>query len=59
MMTHAVPSSVLDVDLNNTPDVPTASFGQAVLARVEAVLGRTNPAADTRSPPSPAPAAVG
>jgi len=31
---------VLDVDLNDLPDVPTASFGQAVLARVEAILGR-------------------
>jgi DNA-binding CsgD family transcriptional regulator len=40
-LTDAVLSSVLDVDLNNTPDLPTASFGQAVLARVEAVLGRT------------------
>jgi DNA-binding CsgD family transcriptional regulator len=40
-LADAVLSSVLDVDLNNTPDLPTASFGQAVLARVEAVLGRT------------------
>jgi DNA-binding CsgD family transcriptional regulator/tetratricopeptide (TPR) repeat protein len=40
-LTDAVLSSVLDVDLNDTPDLPTASFGQAVLARVEAVLGRT------------------
>jgi DNA-binding CsgD family transcriptional regulator/DNA replicative helicase MCM subunit Mcm2 (Cdc46/Mcm family) len=40
-LTDAVLSSVLDVDLNNTPDLPTASFGQAVLARVEAILGRT------------------
>ena len=40
-LTDAVLSSVFDVDLNNTPDLPTASFGQAVLARVEAVLGRT------------------
>ncbi len=39
--TDAVLSSWLDVDLNDTPDLPTASFGQAVLARVEAVLGRT------------------
>jgi DNA-binding CsgD family transcriptional regulator len=39
--TEAVLSSWLDVDLNDTPDLPTASFGQAVLARVEAVLGRT------------------
>ena len=39
--TDAVLSSVLDVDLNDTPDLPTASFGHAVLARVEAVLGRT------------------
>ena len=39
--TEAVLSSVLDVDLNDTPDLPTASFGQAVLARVEAILGRT------------------
>ena len=40
-LTDAVLSSVLDVDLNDTPDLPTASFGHAVLARVEAVLGRT------------------
>ena len=40
-LTDAVLSSVLDVDLNDTPDLPTASFGQAVLARVEAVLGRS------------------
>ena len=40
-LTDAVLSSVLDVDLNDTPDLPTASFGQAVLARVEAMLGRT------------------
>ena len=39
-LADAVLSSVLDVDLNDTPDLPTASFGQAVLARVEAVLGR-------------------
>ncbi|MEP7202118.1 MAG: AAA family ATPase [Ilumatobacteraceae bacterium] len=39
--TEAVLSAWLDVDLNDTPDLPTASFGQAVLARVEAVLGRT------------------
>ncbi|MEP7045916.1 MAG: LuxR family transcriptional regulator [Ilumatobacteraceae bacterium] len=40
-LTDAVLSSVLDLDLNDTPDLPTASFGQAVLARVEAVLGRS------------------
>ena len=40
-LTDAVLSSVLDVDLNDTPDLPTASFGQVVLARVEAMLGRT------------------
>ena len=40
-LTDAVLSAVLDVDLNDTPDLPTASFGHAVLARVEAVLGRT------------------
>jgi DNA-binding CsgD family transcriptional regulator/tetratricopeptide (TPR) repeat protein len=40
-LADAVLSSVLDVDLNDTPDLPTASFGQAVLSRVEAVLGRT------------------
>ncbi len=40
-LTDAFLSSVLDLDLNDTPDLPTASFGQAVLARVEAVLGRT------------------
>jgi DNA-binding CsgD family transcriptional regulator len=40
-LTDAVLSSVLDVDLNDIPDLPTASFGQAVLARVEAMLGRT------------------
>lgn len=40
-LTDAVLSSVLDVDLNDTPDLPTASFGHAVLARVEAMLGRT------------------
>jgi DNA-binding CsgD family transcriptional regulator len=40
-LTDAVLSSVLDVDLNSTPDLPTASFGLAVLARVEAVLGRS------------------
>jgi DNA-binding CsgD family transcriptional regulator len=40
-LTDAVLSSVLDVDLNDTPDLPTAFFGQAVLARVEAMLGRT------------------
>ena len=39
-LTEAVLSSVFDVDLNDLPDLPTASFGQAVLARVEAVLGR-------------------
>lgn len=39
-LADAVLSSVLDVDLNDTPDLPTASFGQAVLARVEAMLGR-------------------
>jgi len=39
-LTEAVLSSVLDVDLNDLPDLPTASFGQAVLARVEAILGR-------------------
>ena len=40
-LTDAVLSSVLDIDLNDMPDLPTASFGQAVLARVEAMLGRT------------------
>jgi DNA-binding CsgD family transcriptional regulator len=40
-LTDAVLSSVLDVDLNDTPDLPTASFGQAVMARVEAVIGRS------------------
>ncbi|MEY2402274.1 MAG: hypothetical protein QOJ08_2385 [Ilumatobacteraceae bacterium] len=45
-LTDAVLSSVFDVDLNNTPDLPTASFGLAVLARVEAVLGRTYSARD-------------
>lgn len=39
--TEAVLASWLDVDLNDMPDLPTASFGQAVLARVEAILGRT------------------
>jgi DNA-binding CsgD family transcriptional regulator len=39
-LTDAVLSSVLDVDLNDTPDRPTALFGQVVLARVEAILGR-------------------
>ncbi len=43
-LTDAVLSSLLDVDLNDTPDLPTASFGQAVLSRVEAVLGRTQSA---------------
>ncbi|HEY0518670.1 MAG TPA: LuxR family transcriptional regulator, partial [Ilumatobacteraceae bacterium] len=45
-LTEAVLSSVFDVDLNNTPDLPTASFGLAVLARVEAILGRTVSARD-------------
>ncbi|MEP7112352.1 MAG: AAA family ATPase [Ilumatobacteraceae bacterium] len=40
-LTDALLSSAFDIDLNDTPDLPTASFGQAVLARVEAVLGRT------------------
>jgi DNA-binding CsgD family transcriptional regulator len=40
-LTDAVLSSAFDIDLNDTPDLPTAPFGQAVLARVEAVLGRT------------------
>ena len=40
-LTDAFLSSVLDLDLNDTPDLPTASFGLAVLSRVEAVLGRT------------------
>jgi DNA-binding NarL/FixJ family response regulator len=44
--TDAVLSSVLDIELNDAPDLPTASFGQAVLARVEAVLGRTVAARD-------------
>lgn len=44
-LTDAVLSSVLDIDLNDTPDLPTASFGQAVLSRVEAVLGRSFAAA--------------
>jgi DNA-binding CsgD family transcriptional regulator len=39
-LTEAVLASVLDIDLNDSPDIPTASFGRAVLARVEAVLGR-------------------
>jgi tetratricopeptide (TPR) repeat protein len=43
-LTEAVLSSVLDVDLNDTPDLPTAMFGAAVLSRVEAVLGRTQAA---------------
>jgi DNA-binding CsgD family transcriptional regulator len=45
-LTDAVLSSVLDVDLNSTPDRPTALFGQVVLARVEAVLGRRYSARD-------------
>jgi DNA-binding NarL/FixJ family response regulator len=44
--TDAVLSSVLDLDLNDTPDRPTALFGQAVLARVEAILGRKYSARD-------------
>ncbi len=43
-LTDALLSSVYDVDLNDTTDLPTASFGHAVLARVEAVLGRTQSA---------------
>jgi DNA-binding CsgD family transcriptional regulator len=45
-LADAVLSAVLDVDLNSTPDLPTASFGLAVLARVEAILGRTYSARD-------------
>jgi len=45
-LTDAVLSSVLDVDLNDTPDRPTALFGQVVLARVEAILGRKYSARD-------------
>jgi DNA-binding CsgD family transcriptional regulator len=43
-LTDAVLSSVYDVDLNDTPDLPTASYGHAVLARVEAILGRSQSA---------------
>jgi DNA-binding CsgD family transcriptional regulator len=43
-LADAVLSSVYDVDLNDTPDLPTASYGHAVLARVEAVLGRSHSA---------------
>ena len=59
-LADAVLSSVLDVDLNDTPDLPTASFGQAVLSRVEAVLGRTVEArARMPRPPLPEPAEWG